>query len=88
MTSFTITLPDDVAEVARGKGLLSPAAISSLIHEASRAAERNETDRGDKVWPAGFDPGLKGKISPVLFGRGETLGDIVAPLGLPWDADS
>lgn len=36
MTRLTIELPDQLAEQARKEGLLSPAAVQSLIEEAIR----------------------------------------------------
>lgn len=37
--------------------------------------------------PPGFDPCLVGKVDMTLYGSGRTVGDIVAPLDVAWEAN-
>jgi len=85
MTSLTITLPDDVAKLAEEKGLLSTVAITALVHEAALRETTNASGEGNFPLPPGYEPWMKGKVSPELFGRGEILGDIVSPIDVEWE---
>ena len=84
MTTLTITLPDEVAKIAQEKGLLSPVAISELVREAALREPVNGGEKCDPALPPGFDPRLKGKVSPELYGRGKIIGDIVGPFFEEW----
>ena len=67
MTTLTITLPDEVAELAKAKGLLSTAAIEAYVRGQIRESS------GDGEFPPGFDPRLRGKASPELLGSVQYL---------------
>ena len=57
MTTFTIELPDELAEEARTKGLLAPAAIEAMIRDAlRRSAPRDLFEAADKLAAAEFPP--------------------------------
>ncbi len=86
MTTITITLPDDLAEEARAKGLLSSAAIESYLRaRLHRLDDEEEESRPnelleDKVFEsAEFDPQREGAVNPAMEGKGKALGDIVGP---------
>ncbi len=76
MTSLTITLPEDLAAQAKAKGLLSAAAIVTLLREK---VGTNELGR-----PPEFDPRLEGAVDPAMLGRGRIVGDIVGPFHDEW----
>lgn len=77
MTTITLELPDDVARKARA---LPPETLAELFSRAVAASEA-------PALPPGFDPRLLGKIDPALYGSLVTVGDIVAPLDEPWEAE-
>ncbi len=88
MTKITITLPDDLAEEARAKGLLSSAAIESYLRKRLHRTDgdeepmnQEERERAeDKVFESvDFDPRSEGAINPAMDGKGKVLGDIVGP---------
>jgi hypothetical protein len=37
-------------------------------------------------YPADFPEGLKGKVSPKLYGKGEIKGDIIGPFFEEWES--
>jgi len=80
MTTLTITLPDDLAKIAREKGLLSPIAMEAYVR-----GQILESD-GNEEYPPGFDPRLLGAASPELMGTVKYHGDIVDPLDIKWKA--
>ena len=84
MTSLTITVPDELAKIAEKKGLLSPVAATELFCKAILREAENDAEEGDDALPAGFDPRLRGKVSPKLFGRGKVVGDIIGPFFEEW----
>jgi len=78
MTNLTITLPDDLAEIAKAQGLLTTAAFEAYILEKAKAI-------GDTAeYPPGFDPRLKGAVNPAAYRQGRILGDIVSPINVAW----
>jgi hypothetical protein len=80
LTNLTITLPDDLAEIAQAQGLLTAAAFEAYVLEKSKAS-------GDAVeYPPGFDPRLKGAVNPAVYRQGKILGDIVSPIDVEWEA--
>ena len=81
MTSLTITLPDELAKVAEERGLLSPGAFEAYVRGQLQGDAENE------VYPPGFDVRFKGAAAPELMGTVKYHGDIVAPLGVKWEAD-
>ncbi len=87
MTTITITLPDDLAEQARAKGLLSPAALEHILGEALRSGEGAAVESAP-VYPQDMDPRLRGAVNPSAFKRGKITGDVVSPLGIEWEANS
>jgi len=80
MTTLTITLPDDLAKIAQEKGLLSPIAFETYVRgQLQKNSECAE-------YPPGFDTRLRGAASPELMGTVKYHGDIVAPIGIKWEA--
>lgn len=77
MTTITITLPDDLAEKAEAKGLLSQAAMESYVRNKLRE-EKMEFDDVE------FDPRFEGLVNPATFGKGKILGDIIGPFHEEW----
>ena len=91
MTTITLTLSDSQIEKAREHGLLSDEDLTQFIQAMVR--ERLESvavdaGAGDVKLPRGYAPRLQGKVSPHLFGSVKVIGDIVAPLGIKWEAES
>jgi hypothetical protein len=80
MANLTITLPDDIAEIAQAQGLLTAAAFEAYILEKSGASG------GDAEYPPGFDPRLRGAVNPAIYRQGRILGDIVSPVDAEWEA--
>ena len=80
MTSLTITLSDELAKIAEEQGLLTTDAIEAYVREKAREAG------GKVVYPPGFDERLYGAAAPELVGTAHCVGDIVAPLGIKWEA--
>ena len=81
MTTLTITLPDEVAELALEKGLLSSVAIEAYVREKVKEYSEQGT------YPPGFDHRLKGAVNPAAYRRGRILGDIVSPIDVEWEAE-
>lgn len=74
MTTVTITLPEDLVERAKAKGLLSSAAIEAYVREKLEKADIK----------GGFDPCLEGLVNPAAYRKGEILGDIIGPFHEEW----
>lgn len=85
--TIPVTLPDDLAEQAKAKGLLSPDSLVSLIGEAIKNDDISASKK-PPAYPTGLDPRLKGAVNPLAFKRGKIVGDIVSPLDIPWEAGS
>ena len=57
MTTLTIELPDELAEEARARGLLAPAAIEAMIRDALRRRAAGDLfAAADKLAAAEFPP--------------------------------
>ncbi len=85
--TIPITLPDDLAEEAKAKGLLSADSLALIVVQAIK----NDTTAisGSQVsYPSDLDPRLKGAVNPLAFKRGKIIGDIVSPLDISWEACS
>jgi hypothetical protein len=80
MTNLTITLPDDLAEIAQEQGLLTTPALEAYI----RGNIKVNID--DLDYPSDFPPLLKGKVHPALYRKGKILGDIISPIDVEWEA--
>ncbi len=87
MTTITITLPDDLAQQAKEKGLLSSTALTHIIGEAVKSGESSSCE-DPAIYPPGFDPLLAGAVNPSAFNRGKIVGDVVSPLEMAWEANS
>jgi hypothetical protein len=82
MTNLTITLPDDLAEIAQAQGLLSTKALKAYI----RGNVKMFSD-GKVEYPTDFDFRFKGIVNPALLSKGKILGDIVSPIDdVEWEA--
>jgi hypothetical protein len=79
MITLTLDLPVDLLDKATEKGLLSSPAIESYIRRTLRESA------ADTVYPPGFPEGLKGKVSPKLYGKGIINGDIIGPFSDEWE---
>jgi len=80
MTNLTITLPDDLAEIAQAQGLLSTKALEAYIRGNAKISIDNSE------YPPDFPPFLKGIVNPAAFRRGKILGDIISPIDVEWEA--
>lgn len=92
MATITVppfALPEDLAEKAKAKGLLSPDALIGLLREALKeeVAVRDGVE-GQETFPPGFDQRFKGATSPKLVGSVTFLGDIIEPIDVQWEVDS
>lgn len=85
MTTITITLPDDLAQQAETKGLLSSSALAQMIGAAVRCGESGAPE-SSSVYPPDFDSRLRGAVNPSAFKRGKIVGDVVSPLEIAWEA--
>ncbi len=85
MTTITVTLPDDLAEQAKARGLLSSTALMRILGEAIQHGESAALEHSS-VYPPDFDPRLKGAVNPLAFKRGTITGDIISPLDIAWEA--
>ena len=57
MTTLTIELPDELAEEAKGRGLLVPDAIEAMIRDKLRGSAVDELlEAADDLAAAGFPP--------------------------------
>lgn len=84
MTTITITLPDELVERARAKGLLSPAAIEAYVRGKLQEQGGDHPDDESGTGNA-FDPTLiEGLVNPAAFRKGTILGDIVGPFCGEW----
>ena len=70
--------------VQLAEGLLSPIAATELFCKALLRETESDAEESDDALPARFDPRLRGKVSPKLFGRGKVVGDIVGPFFEEW----
>jgi len=71
MTNVTITMPDDLAEIAKEQGLLSTKALDTYV----RGNAKVSIDSSE--YPPDFPPFLRGIVNPAAFRRGKILGDII-----------
>ncbi len=78
-TAIEITLPEELAELAMARGLLSSEAIECYIREKLR-----EMDAVDQVEDDVFDPRLEGIVNPAVYRQGKILGDIIGPFHEIW----
>ena len=85
--TIPVTLPDELAEKVKAKGLLSPTSLSLLIAEAITDDEPIASDILT-TYPTGLDTRLKGAVNPMAFKRGKIVGDVVNPLDIAWEASS
>ncbi len=72
--TIPVTLPDELAERAKTKGLLSPSALAIIIGEA--------------VGRRDMDPRLEGAVNPLAFKLGKIVGDVIDPINAEWEADA
>ncbi len=72
--TIPVTLPDELAEQVKSKGLLSSAALALIIGEALKKPE--------------MDSRLEGAVNPRAFKRGEIVGDVISPIDVAWEATS
>lgn len=89
--TIPITLPDDVAEKARAKGLLSPDSLAMIIGEAVKNDAHTvgaSINTPNTPSPSEMDPRLDGAINPLAFKRGTIVGDVISPLEIKWEADA
>lgn len=77
--TIPISLPEDIAEQAKKKGLLD---ADSVVMMFCRALERDEPK------PVEMDPRLRKLVNPALYLRGKILGDIVGPIDVNWEAEA
>jgi len=82
MTELTITLPDDLAEIAQKQGLLDTPALEIYIRQNAIA----KVSIDDLEYPPDFPPFLKGKVHPGAFRKAKIIGDIVSPIDVEWEA--
>ena len=85
--TIPVTLPDELAEKVKAKGLLSPFSLSLLIAEVI-AEEKPTAFDAIAVYPPDLDFRLKGAVNYVAFKRGTIVGDVINPLDVTWDAGS
>lgn len=83
--TIPVTLPEDIAEQAKTKGLLTPESVSMLVSEA---VKNTYAQPGDDDYPPDFDPRLKGLVDPRQYRNGKILGDIVEPIDVAWEAEA
>ncbi len=89
MTTITVTLSDAQLEKARKRGLSSKRELTAFVEKVVREGLNQEAaEEPAENLPEGYDPRLKGIVSPRLFGSVKVVGDIVAPLGIQWEAES
>lgn len=85
-----IDLPDDLAEAAQKRGLLSSRALSELIMkelEKTLIQEAKEFNPAD--YPPGYQPWMVGIVPPELFGTGKILvsdEELMKPIEEDWYA--
>ncbi|MCD8350552.1 MAG: type II toxin-antitoxin system CcdA family antitoxin [Planctomycetaceae bacterium] len=83
MTTITITLPEELVEQAKAKGLLTSAAIEAYVREKLHTAEGTPTnDSLPDTIPV--DPRLAGLINPAVLRKGQINGDIIGPFQEEW----
>ena len=85
--TIPVTLPDELAEKVKAKGLLSPSSLSRLIAEAITEEKPIAFD-GLTDYPPDLDSRLKGAVNPMAFKRGTIVGDVINPLDVMWEASS
>jgi hypothetical protein len=81
MTNLSITLPDDLAEIAQAQGLLSTKAIEAYIRENTKMLPDDNVE-----YPPDFDFRFKGIVNQALWRKGKILGDIISPINVEWEA--
>lgn len=86
MTTITITLPEELAEQARAKGLLSSEAIEAYVREKLREAAAPSQEDGMPA-DAAIVERLGGLVNPAAFRKGQIVGDIVGPFCEEWGED-
>ncbi len=89
--TIPVTLPDELAEQAKIKGLLSSTALALIIGEAVKKDEPAREPFFPKSFdpfPSDMDPRLEGAVNPPAYKRGKITGDVVTPLDIPWEANS
>ena len=84
MTAITITLPDDLAQQAKEKGLLSPTAIETYVRERLQEQEVEEEEIDQPSDDLEIDLILEGLVNPALFRKGKITGDIIGPFHEEW----
>lgn len=82
-----ITLPDDLAEKAKARGLLSSSSLSKIVCEALENDEISVPPETGE-YPSNFDPRLKGAVDPAMFRKGKINGDIIGPFHEEWGETS
>jgi hypothetical protein len=55
------------------------------VHEVLDFINHLKQGSGDNEYPPGFPEGLKGKVSPKLYGKGSINGDIIGPFYEEWE---
>lgn len=84
--TIPVTLPDDLAEKARIKGLLTSASLAMII---SKVIDNDTAlpPPDDSSASSGMDPRLEGAVNPLAFKRGTIIGDVVEPPDIEWEAE-
>lgn len=84
--TIEVTLPDELAEQAKAKGLLSSDSLAKIIGEALRN-DSSASSTDTPQYPEGMDPRLAGAVNPKAFQRGKIVGDIISPIDVEWEAN-
>ncbi|HBT78238.1 MAG TPA: hypothetical protein DEB39_15240 [Planctomycetaceae bacterium] len=86
--SIPITLSDDTFELARKQGLLESETLSGLVRDAvGKSPEKKPWEWPEGVpLPEGVPPELAKFVHPKLYGKGKTLGNIISPIDVEWEA--
>ncbi len=87
LTTITITLPEDLVEQAKAKGLLTSAAIEAYVREKLRETDAASTNNSlpDAI---PVDPRLADLINPAVLRKGHINGDIIGPFHEEWGKES
>ena len=83
--ALELDLPENLAQAAAEKGLLSSQAMMELI----RCAVANSADAPKTPPSACLQPWMEGIVSPHLLGRGKILVDdeqFMAPVEAEWES--
>ncbi len=79
MTTITITLPEELAEKAKERGLFAPKVFEAIVQEKLREDEKTNFMSREEI-----DRRLAGLVNPETYRKGKINGDIIGPFHEEW----